>query len=308
MHRYVRTEFRTVEEVVEALVGLEAHFIAQRDRRGVFATGYLEITRAIQRHMEGGGFEDREWTTRYTVRFANLYRVALLDYEDRAPSRVPKAWRIAFDAARADVGLVIQHLILGVNAHINHDLAVALCDVGIDPERDRRYADHARVNQVLEGATAAMKHRVAALYAPVLHRLDRMAGRIDDDVTNFSIPKAREHAWAFAIALTGARSDAERAVLRACARRSGRRARAARPRLADAAPGVPQLRPVRRAAGLAGAEGAADLLSARTTLIHHGAGRRQRPAKTAAGARPRGRAPAPFRSTGPDCRISRGCP
>jgi hypothetical protein len=215
MHRYVRTEFRTVDEVVDALVGLEAHFLAHRDRRGVFATGYLAITRAIQRHMEGGGFEDREWTTRYTVRFANLYRVALLDYEDRAPSRVPKAWRIAFDAARADVGLVIQHLILGVNAHINHDLAVALCDVGIDPERDRRYADHARVNQVLEGATAAMKHRVAALYAPVLHRLDRMAGRIDDDVTNFSIPKAREHAWAFAIALTAARRDAERAVLRA---------------------------------------------------------------------------------------------
>jgi hypothetical protein len=214
MHEHIRTEYRSVDEVILALAGLEIHFLARRDRRGVFATGYLEITRAIHRHLQGGGFQDPVWTTRYLIAFANLYRCALLHYEQGERERVPKAWRLSFDAARANTGLVIQHLVLGINAHINHDLPLALVEVGIDPERPRKYADHSRVNQVLEGATAGMKHRISSMYAPVLHRLDRMAGRLDDEVTNFSIPKAREHAWAFAVALAGAKGETERALLR----------------------------------------------------------------------------------------------
>jgi hypothetical protein len=214
MREYVRTEYRSVDEVVRAMEGLEHHFHQRRDLRGVFATGYLEITRAIHRNLAGNLFLDAAWSTRYLVAFANLYRLALLDYEEGRTDRVPKSWRISFDAARAGTGLVIQHLVLGINAHINHDLAIALVQVGIDPDRPRRYADHLRINQILEGATARMKQRVASMYAPVLHRLDRLAGRLDDDLTNFSIPKAREHAWTFAVALAAARDEAERALLR----------------------------------------------------------------------------------------------
>jgi len=210
----LRTAYRTVDDVIHGLGRIEQHFLARRDRRGVFATAYLEITRAIERSRTDGGFLDSRWTARYLVRFANLYRTALLDYEEGRSGRVPKAWRISFDAARADTGLVIQHLVLGINAHINHDLAIALHEVGIDPERAKRYADHVQINRILERATEGMKHRVAALYAPILLRLDRAVGRLDDDVTNFSIPKAREHAWAFAVALAGTRSEGDHALLR----------------------------------------------------------------------------------------------
>jgi hypothetical protein len=210
----LRTAYRTVDDVILGLGRIEQHYLARRDRRGVFATAYLEITRAIERSRTDGAFRDAEWSARYLIRFANLYREALLNYEEGRGARVPKAWRISFDAARADTGLVIQHLVLGINAHINHDLAIALHDVGIDPERAIRYADHVQINLVLERATERMKHRVASLYAPILLRLDRAVGRLDDDVTNFSIPKAREHAWAFAVALTGTRSEPERALLR----------------------------------------------------------------------------------------------
>jgi hypothetical protein len=214
MHDLVRNEYRTTDDVVRALQGLERHFLSGRDLRGVFATAYLEITRAIHAGIRGGGFQDAAWTTRYLVAFANLYRVALRAYEEGRTGEVPKAWRLSFDAARAGKGLVIQHLVLGINAHINHDLALGLLQVGIDPERPRRYADHTQVNRVLEAATAGMKLRIGALYAPILNRLDRMAGRLDDEVTAFSIPKAREHAWTFAVALTAARDAEERRLLR----------------------------------------------------------------------------------------------
>lgn len=207
-------EFLNVSEVALCLEAVELDCLSRRDRRGVFATAYLEITRAIGAALEGEVFDDPIWTGRYLICFANLYRRALLACETGDTGTMPKSWRIAFDAAREGSGLVLQHLMLGINAHINHDLALALGEVGIDPERPRRYDDHTKVNEVLERATVNLKREVSRKHAPILERLDWIAGRFDDEATKFSIPKAREHAWSFAVALAGARSEAERELLK----------------------------------------------------------------------------------------------
>ncbi len=205
--------FRTTADVHAGLSALEQHFLAERDRRGVFLTAYRTITEAIEAQRLAGGFADNDWVARYLVAFGTLYRDALVADLAGDVARVPKAWRLAFDAARARRGWVIQHLILGVNAHINHDLAHALIVAGLDPHRPTRYADHTAVNAVLERATPALKAQVSALWAPILERLDEAAGALDDDVTAFSIPKAREHAWAMAVALDATRgTPGERAV------------------------------------------------------------------------------------------------
>ncbi len=207
-------EFLTVADVAACLEAVEMDCLGRRDRRGVFVTAYLEITRAIAAALEGDTFDDPEWTGRYLICFANLYRAALLACEAGDTEAIPKSWRIAFDAARNGEGLVLQHLILGINAHINHDLALALGAIGIDPDRPRRYADHTKVNEVLERATVDLKREVSRKHSPLLERLDWIAGRFDDEATKFSIPKAREHAWSFAVALAGARTTEEEALLR----------------------------------------------------------------------------------------------
>lgn len=209
----LRPELSTIPEVAALLEGVEAHCLPRRDRRGVFATAYLGITRAVEREIQAGAFHDGDWATRYLVSFGNLYRRALLAWESGDHAAVPSAWRIAFECARDGWGLVIQHLLLGINAHINHDLAVALAEVGIDPERPLRYADHTHVNTVLESATEGLKAGVSRTYAPILERVDWIAGRLDDDLTRFSIPKARDHAWSCAVALTAAAWEPERALL-----------------------------------------------------------------------------------------------
>jgi hypothetical protein len=207
------SEYTTVSEVAAALERVEADCLSRHDRRGVFATAYLQITRAIERELALGNFQDAEWSARYLVAFGNLYRDAALAFDREDTSNVPKAWRIAFQTARDGEGLVIQHLVLGINAHINHDLALALLVAGLDPGRSMRYADHMRINAILERTTGELKHRVSSLYAPLLQRIDWIAGRLDDDLTRFSIPKAREHAWTFAVMLSGARDPGERAQI-----------------------------------------------------------------------------------------------
>lgn len=205
--------YRSIEDVVAGLARLEAVLHPFRDLRGVFATAYLRITRAIESDLDSAGFANTEWMAQYLVSFGNLYREALLAYEQGRKEDVPRCWEIAFDAARAREGLVIQHLTLGINAHINHDLALALGTAGIDP-RDQCYADHVLVNSILALSTDALKKDVARMYAPVLSRVDRLVGRADDDLVNFSIPRAREHAWVMAVALATAPTERERRLVR----------------------------------------------------------------------------------------------
>lgn len=213
MREELEAAYQTVADVTAGLSGVEEHCYSRRDRRGIFATAYLQITRSIDGAIDAGRFEDPEWTRQYLVCFGNLYRRALFAWECGAAESVPTAWRLSFEAARDGTGLVIQHLVLGINAYINHDLALALGESGIDPDRGRRYRDHVRVNEVLEESTPALKEQVSSRHAPILQRLDWVSGRLDDDFTRFSIPRAREHAWTFAIAFAAARDEAERTLL-----------------------------------------------------------------------------------------------
>ena len=107
-------------------------------------------------------FEDNAWVERYMVTFANLYREALASYEARDLERVPKAWRLCFDAAVAGTGLVLQDMLLGVNAHVNHDLPLALSAISIEPDRAQRYRDHSSVNAVLGTVAERATERLAA--------------------------------------------------------------------------------------------------------------------------------------------------
>jgi hypothetical protein len=199
-----------VEDVAAGLAAIERAFLARRDRRAVFATAYRLITRQIQDWITAGQFADGDWAARYLVAFGNLYRRALEGWERGASGAVPKAWRMAFEAGSGGRSLVIQDLALGINAHINHDLALALAEVGIDPERPRCYADHVRVNAALRQGTDALQACIADMYAKGLGVLDRLLGRLDEEVTLFSVEVARENAWVSAVALVDGRADAQR--------------------------------------------------------------------------------------------------
>ena len=207
-------EFHSVDDVISGLDWFEKQCLDSGDLRGVFATAYLHITRSMNKQLRENQFRNNQWTEKYLVRFGNLYRIALIDFELSNLSHVPKSWQISFETAARKEGFIIQHLLMGVNAHINHDLAIALFEVDISSERADKYADHNLVNKILEDSTEGLKSEVSTKYAPILRRLDRAAGTMDDRLIQFSIPKAREHAWAFAVALTNAPDDQNRKLIR----------------------------------------------------------------------------------------------
>jgi Family of unknown function (DUF5995) len=218
--------YRTLDEVVDGFSALERTFQQSSDRRSLFLTLYGVVSAAMRTRVAERTFEDNAWVERYAVAFANLYRVALERYEAGRRGEIAPAWRLAFDAARAGTGLALQDVLLGVNAHVNHDLPLALSAVSIDPDRTSRYRDHSAVNRVLGSVTERATERLAALYAPGLRTMDAAAGRLDELISAFSLEVARESAWESAVSLANARTQVERAlVTRLLAARSGVMAR-----------------------------------------------------------------------------------
>ncbi|NOT28674.1 MAG: hypothetical protein HOP16_21540 [Acidobacteria bacterium] len=222
----VSIDYRTLDDVVEGFAGLEQGFRARHDRRSMFLTLYGVVSAEMGERIASGAFADPAWVQRYAVAFANLYRVALEAYDAGRVAQVPRAWRLCFDAARAGTCTVLQDVLLGVNAHVNNDLAFALDRVTVGPDRESRRHDHNAVNNVLSGVTERATRQLASLYAPGIATMDEVAGDFDEVVSRASLGGARDAAWESACALADARGPVERGL--AAARVSTRAAVLAR--------------------------------------------------------------------------------
>jgi hypothetical protein len=208
----VMAEYRTLDDVVGGFSALEQQFLPSHDRRAVFVTLYGVVSQEMRTKVSSGAFEDPAWVERYAVAFANLYREALEAHQAGRSSAVPRAWQLCFETAVAGTALVLQDVLLGVNAHVNNDLAFALDRVSIGPDRGRRRRDHNAVNQVLAGVTDRATERLAALYAPGVATMDEAAGALDEIASRVSLEAARDAAWQSACDLADAPGPAHRAL------------------------------------------------------------------------------------------------
>ncbi|WP_424016539.1 DUF5995 family protein [Halorientalis pallida] len=194
--------FESVADAAERLRTLEDLLREREDRRAVFLTIYTRMTERIHARIADGGFADAEWMRAYTTTFANYYRRAFLAFERGELGAVPDPWRIAFGTATGGDALVMQDAFLGINAHINYDLALTLRDVGIDADRAAKLADHRAVNEVLARLIDAQQTALAEVYAAGVADVDAALGRLDERLSLLGLREGREQAWRVAVVLT----------------------------------------------------------------------------------------------------------
>lgn len=206
--------YEDLDGSIQRLISLEKILFRLQDRRAIFVTAYLNMTRVLKSKLGSGFFQDDLWVEKYAVSFANLYRIALLNFERGNIEEVPKAWNISFETSISNRGYIVLDLLLGINSHINHDLPFALQEVSIDPDRGQRREDHVKVNVVLSEAIDPIQNRISKMYAPGLALPDMLGGPLDERISQFSFQKARECAWAHAICLSNALNDEERINIR----------------------------------------------------------------------------------------------
>lgn len=199
----------TIQQVLERMDRLFERWEAARDNRAVFLLSYRIVTEVMRESVGKGRFQDNEWMERLDVQFAQEFFDAV--DADESGSAFPECWRVAFELARKLETTVLQDLLLGMNAHIVHDLPVALVKVGTAAEkRSLRLRDHERVNEIWIGLIDRIQNEATSRYSWLLGLLDRVAGTRDELLTRTGILSARTAAWAAAVALFDAPADARR--------------------------------------------------------------------------------------------------
>src|SRR5690606_22160887 len=112
-----------IKEVLNQLDAIINYCRINQHRNGYFATLYKHMTLAVKQGIEKGMFDDGPRMEKLMVIFANRYLSAWEAYNNNQPCT--NAWCATFDACRQNDLVVFQHLLLGINTHINLDLGIA---------------------------------------------------------------------------------------------------------------------------------------------------------------------------------------
>jgi len=236
LERYLDEPPTSVHEASAALDAVTAWLHARGDQRAAFPDIYAIITRRVSESVALGAdgfFLEPRWISRLAGRFCERY-LETLRWSLDAGAQDTGAWSIAY--ACCDLGdmLPIHHVVLGLSAHINYDLALGIAatitELGGagDPARIARYKhDHDAVNCLLRASVPeAFDHLIERHTCPASKLIYRHAYGAAEWMAMYVLSTWRERVWADAIELLHATTPAARdRVKRRLERRSGRFAR-----------------------------------------------------------------------------------
>lgn len=185
----------TIDEALAAMDHEIGRCVSTGDRGGYFAVVYRAVTDRVRQGIEAGEFADNERMEHFDVLFARRYLDACRGWRDR--TEIPSAWRLAFEAADDGEHLVLQQLLLGINAHISFDLGLAAVDA-VDAGRIHELrADFEFINDVLATLVDRMQDAIAEV-SPWCRLVDRVGLRVDETLVCYVLRRSRQDAWEFA--------------------------------------------------------------------------------------------------------------
>lgn len=187
---------RLIDRVIADLDRIVERALEDGSRTGYFAALYRRVTLKVKEGIETPGFfEDPERMDRLDFDFASRYLDALRRWE--AGERPTASWLVALDATRAWRPLILQQLVLGINAHINLDLGIAAARTCPGPKIAGLRGDFYRINEILFSLVKLVEGQITSL-SPWFGLLARVAGEDGVRVVEFSMRIARDEAWSLA--------------------------------------------------------------------------------------------------------------
>ena len=191
-------DLNTIADVIATMQAVD-NLLAGKDGLKWFNLLYLQVTQQVDGNPPAGGWEDPAWLTRLDVVFAGFYFRAIAGWL-QGSSDIASSWKALFEARFASGIDRIQFALAGMNAHINHDLALALLETDSElnlvpglnsPEHD----DFERVNGLLE---TELPQGLTFLATGILGELAQDTGKIGRLLAIWNVRAARDLAWDFA--------------------------------------------------------------------------------------------------------------
>jgi hypothetical protein len=186
------------------------------DPRALFLRCYLLMTGNMLAALENDIFYDPGWVRHLLERFAEYYFTALETY-DFDHEAAPSVWRMAFLITAQPRCHGLQRLLLGINAHINYDLVLALVDVlqqewaeMPEEKRSQRYSDHCHVNNVIGRTLDEVQDQVLEKDQPWMDIIDKALGPLDEFLISRLITHWRDAVWRWATELLDSSGEEQR--------------------------------------------------------------------------------------------------
>lgn len=156
---------------------------------------YLQVTQAVENRVAIGGFNDAAWLSALDVQFASLYFSAL--NANLMGASCPGCWSAMFDLRSQNDIARIQFAFAGMNAHINHDLPLAIIatcrNTNTVPQHGTpQYNDYTSLNTAMDALIDEAKQTLNVRLPgdslpPVTH--------IENALASWDLAAARESAW-----------------------------------------------------------------------------------------------------------------
>lgn len=186
---------KTIEDVLTRMDQIVAECKAQQSRIGYFAILYRQVTRRVRDGILVREFEDNARMEVLDVLFAKRFIDAYDSWKHGI--KPSESWRLAFEASKNSGNLVLQHLFLGINAHINLDLGIAASETMLGKDLGVIQGDFNKINSLLAELVDGVKANISTV-SPIFGWLIPLAKGRDEMLLNFSIQLARDGAWKYA--------------------------------------------------------------------------------------------------------------
>jgi len=186
----------TIDEVILSLEQIILEARQNNDPAGYFAALYLKVTVKVKEGIASGFFDNDSRMEQLDVVFANRYLDAYSAFRSNLP--VTQSWQKAFECLASNRPIVLQHLLLGMNAHINLDLGIAAAEVSVNGIINDLHNDFNRINEILSSLVHEVEDDLSAVW-PALKFILKHTGKVDDYLVDFSMKLARDGAWKFAV-------------------------------------------------------------------------------------------------------------
>lgn len=201
------------------MVSLSSHWEQEADLRFAFLKCYGMMTDNMISALNQHRFVDSDWVHVLIEHFADYYFRALDSFTQQEASS-PRVWQITFRAAQLSDLQLVQHLLLGVNAHINYDLVFAVVDL-LTPEwkelspttRAGRYQDYCLVNEIIGHTIDEVQDEILEHDSQVMKYLDMAFINFDEWLISRVITNWRDQVWNLAIQLLACEDEKNRVFI-----------------------------------------------------------------------------------------------
>jgi len=187
---------KTIEEVLKKLDEIILWSKANQSPVGYFACTYRIMTAQVLKGIQQKKFEDNLRMTLLDITFATRYLEAWENYSKG--KKCSNSWYLAFEATKNKNLLILQHLFLGINAHINLDLGISAASIMPYRKITPLKKDFENINSVIASINQNVQDSLNKICYPI-NLIDKISNGKDNAILDFAISKARVSSWTTAV-------------------------------------------------------------------------------------------------------------